>query len=142
MHVPDRLLRRTGQLLLGAMFVKLGYDAAREPGHRVDRAAELGLGDPELAVRFNGWAMVAGGAALMLDRLPRLAAAGLVASLVPTTVAGHAFWNAEGQNRNAQTVQFLKNTGLAGGLLCVMANRKQKSTGAGFDRLAGDDDDR
>ena len=35
--------RRTGQALLGAVFIKLGFDAAREPGPRVDKAAALGV---------------------------------------------------------------------------------------------------
>jgi putative oxidoreductase len=114
--------RRAGQALLGVMFVKLGFDAARAPGPRVDKAAALGLPlDPELAVRGNGAAMVAGGAALMLDRVPRLAALGLIAALIPTTLAGHSFWTHDGAERKAQEIQFLKNAGLFGGLLMVLA---------------------
>jgi putative oxidoreductase len=90
MGVIDRLERRAGQALLGAAFMKLGFDAAVDPGPRVDQAAALGLPNAELAVRGNGAAMVAGGAALTLDKLPRLAAFGLIASMVPTTLAGHA----------------------------------------------------
>lgn len=115
--------RRAGQALLGAMFVKLGYDAARSPGPRVDKAAGLGLGNPELAVRANGAAMVAGGAALTLDRVPRLAALGLLASMVPTTLAGHAFWELDGAERKAQEIQFYKNLGLMGGLLLALRGR-------------------
>lgn len=68
MGVIDRLERRAGQALLGATFIKLGYDAAIDPGARVDKAAALGLPDAELGVRANGAAMVAGGAALTLDK--------------------------------------------------------------------------
>ena len=115
--------RRTGQALLGAMFVKLGFDAARSPGPRVDKAAALGASNPELAVQANGAAMVAGGAALILDKVPRLAALGLVVSMVPTTLAGHAFWELEGAERKAQEVQFYKNLGLVGGLLLALRGR-------------------
>jgi len=118
--------RRTGQALLGVMFMKLGFDAARQPGPRVDKAAALGLPlDPELAVRGNGAAMVLGGAALTLNKLPRLAALGLIASMIPTTLAAHSFWELDGADRKAQEIQFLKNAGLVGGLLAVLAARSR-----------------
>ena len=113
--------RRADQALLGVMFVKLGFDAASKPGPRVDKAAALGLPlDPKLAVRGNGAAMVLGGAALVLNKVPRLAALGLVASMIPTTLAGHSFWELDGAERKAQEIQFLKNAGLVGGLLLVL----------------------
>jgi uncharacterized membrane protein YphA (DoxX/SURF4 family) len=115
--------RRTGQALLGTMFVKLGFDAARRPGPRVDKAAALGVSHPALAVRGNGAAMVAGGAALTLDKLPRVAALGLIASMIPTTLAGHAFWELDGADRKAQEIQFYKNLGLVGGLVLVVTRK-------------------
>jgi uncharacterized membrane protein YphA (DoxX/SURF4 family) len=119
-----RVERRAGQALLGAIFIKLGFDAARDPGPRVDKAAALGVPNPELAVRGNGAAMVAGGAALGLDKVPRLAALGLIASMIPTTLAGHAFWELEGAERKAQEIQFFKNLGLVGGLLLALQGRR------------------
>ena len=116
--------RRAGQALLGATFMKLGFDAAVDPGARVDRAAALGLPNAELVVRGNGAAMVAGGAALTLDKLPRLAALGLISAMIPTTVAGHAFWKIDGAERKAHEIQFLKNAGLVGGLLLVVTRSR------------------
>jgi putative oxidoreductase len=116
----DLLERRAGQALLGATFIKLGLDAAVDPGARVDRAATFGVPNAELAVRANGAAMVAGGAALVLDKLPRLAALGLMAAMIPTTLAGHGFWTFTGTERKAHEIQFLKNVGLFGGLLSVL----------------------
>jgi putative oxidoreductase len=121
MGMIDRLERRAGQVLLGATFIKLGFDAALHPGSRVDKAAALGLPNPELAVRGNGTAMVAGGMALTLDKLPRLAALGLIASMIPTTLAGHAYWHFDSTERKVHEIQFLKNAGLVGGLLLVLA---------------------
>ena len=116
--------RRAGQALLGVMFVKLGFDAARQPGPRVEKAAALGVPlDPEMAVRVNGAAMVAGGAALILDKVPRLAALGLVGAMIPTTLAGHAFWALDGADRKAQQIQFLKNAGIVGGLLVLLTKK-------------------
>jgi uncharacterized membrane protein YphA (DoxX/SURF4 family) len=115
--------RRAGQALLGAMFVKLGFDAARSPGPRVDKAAALGVPNPALAVRGNGAAMVAGGTALIVNKVPRLAALGLLASMVPTTLAGHPFWELDGPERKAQEIQFYKNLGLMGGLVLALTRR-------------------
>jgi putative oxidoreductase len=85
MGVIDRLERRVAQALLGATFIKLGFDAAIAPGSQADKAAAIGLPSAELAVRANGAAMMAGGAALTLDKLPRLAALGLITSMIPAT---------------------------------------------------------
>lgn len=116
------LLRRLSRLLLAAPFVVLGYEAAAEPGGRVDLAADLGVPHPETAVRLNGAAMVVGGVALGLGVLPRAAATGLVASLVPTTLAGHRFWTHEDPaKRKTNRIQFLKNLGLLGGLVATAA---------------------
>lgn len=116
--------RRTGQALLGAVFVKLGFDAASDPGPRVEKAAALGVPNPALAVRGNGAAMVVGGVALIVNKVPRLAALGLLTSMVPTTLAGHPFWEFEGAERKAQTIQFSKNLGLMGGLVLALQGRR------------------
>ena len=73
-------------------------------------------------VVLNGAAMVIGGAMLALDIVPKLTAAALIGSLVPTTLVGHAFWNEESEaGRKAQQTQFMKNLGLIGGLLLGLA---------------------
>lgn len=112
------LLHVLGRVALGAPFVVLGAEAAKEPGGRVQMVEALGLPQPELAVRANGIAMAVGGAALATGVLPRAAATGLALSLVPTTLAGHPFWKeSDPAKRGAQRTQLLKNLGLAGGLL-------------------------
>lgn len=113
--------RRLAQAALGIPFVWLGLEAATEPGGRVVAAEQLGVPSPEAAVRFNGAAMAAGGAALVANVLPRGAAAGLIASLVPTTLAGHPYWklDADDPSRVTQRIQVLKNLGLAGALALV-----------------------
>ena len=123
MGAIDWAERRVGQALLSAVFVKSGLEVARSPGPRVDKAAKLGLPNPEVAVRANGAAMVVGGAALAFNKAPRLAALGLIGSLIPTTLAGHPFWALEGAERKQQEIHFLKNVGLAGGLVLVLRRR-------------------
>ena len=109
---------RAGRLLLAGQFVYGGYLAARDPGARpaaLDRAGMPGGAD---LVRLNGAAMVVGGLALGAGILPRAASLGLIASLLPTTVVGHPFWREqEPAARSAQTLQFVKNLSMLGGLV-------------------------
>lgn len=74
--------------------------------------------DPALLVRINAAVQLAAAAALATGRMPRVAAGVLAASLVPTTLAGHPFWDeTDPAQRKAQLIHFAKNLSIAGGLL-------------------------
>jgi uncharacterized membrane protein YphA (DoxX/SURF4 family) len=78
-------------------------------------------------VKIDALVKIGAGAALALGKLPRLSAALLAASLVPTTLAGHPFWELDDpKERSAQRIQFLKNLGLLGGLLLASADTEGK----------------
>lgn len=118
-----KLLSFLSRAALAAPFVQLGYEAAKEPGMRVNIAETAGIpqeyADP--AVRINGATMVLGGLAVATGVQPRLGAAAIIGSLIPTTIAGHAFWNdTDPVARKTNKIQVLKNLGLAGGLLMVV----------------------
>jgi putative oxidoreductase len=120
--------RALARVLVAAPFVGLGYEAAAEPGGRVDLAAAMGVPRPEDAVRLNGVAMAVGGVALATGLAPRAAAAGLLASLVPTTVAGHPYWRMDDPGaRKVNRIQVLKNLGLAGALLAVAGEPRPRT---------------
>jgi uncharacterized membrane protein YphA (DoxX/SURF4 family) len=73
--------------------------------------------DARTLVQFNGAVQVAGGL-LLTTRLHRLAALALIGSIIPTTLAGHRFWELDDPaQRQQHRTQFLKNLGLLGGLL-------------------------
>ncbi len=114
--------RRGGAVLLAGVFIRSGVNVFREPGNRHRAAAKLGLPNPELMVRLNALGMAAAGSALALGIKPRLAALSLAGLLVPTTLAGHRFWEEESeQGRSMQETQFLKNVAIIGGLLLYAA---------------------
>jgi len=118
-------IEKVGRLLLSLPFVLGGFEAARDPGPRVGQAAAVGVKNPELAVRANGIIMVVAGLALASSRLSRRVAAVLALVLVPTTIAGHAFWKeTDSEKRKEQITHFLKNLAMIGGLMEVMAGRK------------------
>ena len=121
------VVRSLARPMLAAMFVYGGLDALRHASGKAGRAEQvvepltdaLGLpGSTTTWVRVNGAVQVAGGAALAIGRLPRLAALALAGSLVPTTLAGHRFWEeSDPAARNGQRIHFLKNVSMLGGLL-------------------------
>ena len=117
------LSRRVARPLLAAMFVAGGLDALRNPKGKVEAAATvldpLGWGDRTVElVRLNGAVQVGAGSMLALGIWPRLAALGLIGSIVPTTAAGHRFWEEEDPGaRASQRIHFLKNLSMLGGLL-------------------------
>ncbi|HEY8042936.1 MAG TPA: DoxX family membrane protein [Streptosporangiaceae bacterium] len=123
-------MRPAARFLTGSTYVLLGFDALRAPGGRVDLAAPLLAAirakvplpaDDEVVVRANAAVQVAAGAALALGRAPRLSALLLAGSLIPTTLAGHAYWTIEDPAaRKMQQIQFHKNMAMIGGLLLAV----------------------
>jgi uncharacterized membrane protein YphA (DoxX/SURF4 family) len=69
-------------------------------------------------VRANGVLHVAAATAVATGHVPRISSFILASSLVPTTAAGHQFWNeSDPAARKNQLIHFLKNLSMIGGLL-------------------------
>lgn len=120
--------------MLASMFVMGGVDSLLHASGKVPKAEKVtdqvptlaerlapGLPvptDPATLVRINGGVQVLAGLALATGRAPRLSALVLAGSLVPTTYAGHPFWEEKDKSaRAAQRIQFFKNVSMLGGLL-------------------------
>jgi putative oxidoreductase len=119
--------------MVASIFVIQGFDTFRHPEKVAPRAEPVvrPLADrftvvpakTEDAVRLNGAVQMAAGTLLALGRFPRLSALALAATLVPTTAAGHRFWEAEEDaDRTQQRIHFLKNLSMFGGLLIAAAD--------------------
>jgi uncharacterized membrane protein YphA (DoxX/SURF4 family) len=118
--------------MLASLFVIQGWQAFRRPEALVDKAKPItdrlaptlkaihpdAPTDARTLVRMNGAAQVASGVLLATGRATTPAALVLATSLVPTTLAAHAFWRiSDPAERAQQRVQFLKNVSMFGGLL-------------------------
>jgi putative oxidoreductase len=96
--------------------------------------------DPVTLVRLNAATQLGAGLALATGRAPRLSAAVLALSLVPTTFGGHRFW--EEQDPTAKTQQrlsFFKNVSMLGGLLIAAGDTDGKPGVAWRTRRAAKD---
>jgi uncharacterized membrane protein YphA (DoxX/SURF4 family) len=128
------LTRRLAQPLLAASFIAGGVETMLDPGPRIQRARDAGMdelpfGDAATLTRANAAVQIGAGAMLATNRMPRLSAFALAASLLPTTYAGHQFWSeTDKQMRQQQRSSFLKNVGLFGGLLVTALDRTRRQS--------------
>lgn len=119
--------RRLARPMLASVFVTAGIDVLRNPGPRAKIAAPVAAAassalpipdDPELLVKVNAGVQLGAGVLLAAGRFPRLAALALAGSIIPTTAAGHRFWEEEDPSRRAQQqIHFFKNLAILGGLI-------------------------
>jgi len=134
MNGPMTFVRMIARPMLASMFVVGGLNAlkntaasaakARPITDRMVPLAQRALpsapipSDPETLVRINAVAQIGAAAALATGRAPRLSSMVLAATLVPTTLAGHRFWEETDPKLKAnQRIHFFKNVSMLGGLL-------------------------
>jgi uncharacterized membrane protein YphA (DoxX/SURF4 family) len=110
------------------MFITGGLDSLRHPASKRPAADPIAPRiaaklpylpeDTEQLVRINGAVQLGAGLMLATGRLPRLSSALLAGSLVPTTLAGHRFWEEQDDTKRAQQrIHFFKNLSMLGGLM-------------------------
>lgn len=136
------LVRRIARPLLASSFIFGGIDTLRNPQPRVPAAKPVvetiaAVADKQLPVqvsrdveqwvKIDAGVKVGAGLLFALGKLPRLSALTLAVSTIPTTLAGHRFWEAsDPKERNAHLIHFLKNLGLLGGLLIAAVDTEGK----------------
>jgi uncharacterized membrane protein YphA (DoxX/SURF4 family) len=127
--------------MLSTMFVYGGVNQIRNAGILAERSRPVtgkitelvnGTGlpikiDDAMLVRADGVLKTLAGLALATGRQPRIAALALAVSLGPTSVGGHRFWEeTDPAAKTNQTVHFLKNVSLMGGLLLASVDTAGK----------------
>lgn len=136
------LVRRIARPMLAGTFIYGGIQTLRNPQSRVPGARPIveqitEIADKQLPVqvphdveqwvKINAGVHVGAGALLALGRFPRFSALALATSLVPTTLAGHRFWEHDDpKEKFGQTSNFLKNTSMLGGLLLAAVDTEGK----------------
>jgi uncharacterized membrane protein YphA (DoxX/SURF4 family) len=135
------IVRLAARPLLASMFIAGGVDALRNSEARataakpivdrflpmLKRAVPQLPEDPVTLVRINAAVQVGAALALATGRMPRTSSAVLAGSLIPTTFAGHRFWEQEDpQSKAQQRIHFFKNCSMLGGLMLAAVDTEGK----------------
>ncbi|MDD7969198.1 DoxX family protein [Actinomycetospora lemnae] len=132
------IIRRLARPMLAAIFIKGGVDTLLNPEPRVQKASPLiekaapSLPDqvpsePGQLVRIDAGVKIAAGSLLAINKFPRVASLALAASVIPTTVAGHPFWEkSDPVEKTGEQQQFLKNVAILGGLILAAVDTEGK----------------
>ncbi len=137
------LVRLVARPMLASMFVVGGIAALRNADKTAQRAKPVAdrltavadkvapgapiPHDEKTLVQINAATQIAAALALATGRAPRLSATVLAATLVPTTAAGHRFWEeSDPTTRASQKLHFFKNVSMLGGLLIAAVDTEGK----------------
>lgn len=125
-----------GRSALGSLFLSGGYLVLRDPARPVEgaetflnqlkgRVPPLRILSNLQLVRLNAAVMCLAGGSLVAGRMPRISAALLVGTMVPTTLAAFPFWQKEhGPERMRLYSEFMKNFAITGSLITVVCAPK------------------
>jgi putative oxidoreductase len=107
------------RLGLGAIFLVSGLGKLAAWSGTAAWAGSMGV--PPVLLAGATTLELLGALSLLLGWRARLGAVALLAFLVPVTLVFHAFWTAHGPEGQLQTIQFLKNVSIGGGLVAILA---------------------
>jgi putative oxidoreductase len=110
-----------GRVLLALLFVISGFNKLIGFEGTVGYIASKGLPLPQLAAAGAIAVELVGGILLVIGWQARWAATAIFLFLIPTTLLFHAFWAVQGPGAQMESIQFMKNLCIMGGMLYVMA---------------------
>ncbi|MEO6651705.1 MAG: DoxX family protein [Ilumatobacteraceae bacterium] len=122
-------IRTLARSLISSLFVVAGVNTLMKARQLAPTAAgvaqpiahTLGLStDTETLVKVHAGTQIMSGAMFAMGVAPRLTGLVLGGTLVPTTLAGHRFWEQNDTDvRTKELIDFLKNAAILGGLIYV-----------------------
>jgi putative oxidoreductase len=111
-----------GRILFAGLFLASSFGHLTQSEAMAGYAGSKGVPQPKLAVLGSGVLMLVGILMILFGVWADLGALLIVLFLVPTAVLMHAFWReTDGQARQQEQVQFLKDIALAGAALLMFA---------------------
>jgi len=132
MDALSRALPFAGRILIAAIFVWSGFGKLGAFSGTVAYIASKGLPLPSLAAAAAAAVELGGGLLLVVGWKTRWAAAAIAVFTAMAAVLFHNFWAVPPEMVQNQSIHFMKNIAMLGGLLYVVAH------GAGPWSLDGD----
>lgn len=109
------------RVLLSLIFITSGVNHILNWGATIAYMRGAGVVLPEILLPVAIVFLLAGGFSVLVGFHARLGALVLILFLVPTTLIFHDFWNLQSPAEiQRETISFIKNIGLLGGLLLIM----------------------
>ena len=119
MDLDSKWTQLAGRVALGAIFLLSALGKLAGWSSTAAHAASQGV--PEVLLAGAVALELLGAASLLLGLRARWGAVALLVFLVPVTLVFHDFWARQGADQQQQSIEFLKNLSIGGGLLGVVA---------------------
>jgi len=119
--VPRSGTTLIARVLIAAIFLVSGFAKLGDTAATIGHMQSVGIPAPHVLVYIAAYAEIFGAIALLTGFLARIGAIGLALFMVVTTLTFHAFWNYHGQEQMQQSIQFMKNLAITGGLVLLFA---------------------
>ncbi|MCU4801696.1 DoxX family protein [Halobacteria archaeon HArc-gm2] len=109
-----------GRTLYAGILAYMAVDGFQNNEKRVAIAAEKGVPMADVFVPFVTGMLLVANLGVLFWKFPRASAGALIVFFLGTTPAIHDFWTMEGQERQANKINFLKNVALLGGAVVLL----------------------
>lgn len=121
-----RVLATLGRGLFGGVLAFMGLNSFQGMEGQIEYADSKEVPMPEFLVPFSHGMLALGGLGIALWRRPVLSAGAVVTFFAGVTPQMHDFWNFEGDQKQGEMINFLKNTALFGAALAFLATGKER----------------
>ena len=106
-----------GRILLGGVAAVFGLNHFMKTDEMSGWAEAKGVPAARAAVLFTGGLLLLAGLGVMAYAAPVLSTGALVVFVLAASFWMHDFWNMEGEDRQNNIINFMKNLAIVGGLL-------------------------
>lgn len=111
-----------GRILLVAIFLSSGFNKVFNWSQTAAYMESKGMPMVPLFLAAAIIILIGGGLSVLLGYHTKVGAGALIVFLVPTSLIFHGFWSVEAAQVQQQTIHFMKNMGLMGGLFLLVAH--------------------
>lgn len=109
------------RVLLGAIFLWSGYGKLTALSGFTAGMEAAGVPMASVTAPLGAAVEFLGGLAIILGAWTRLAALGVIAFTIVATLIAHRFWAVAPEQAQMQTIQFMKNLAIVGGLFALVS---------------------
>lgn len=112
-----------GRILISVIFLFEAYDSIKFFGATKEMMVDYGIGgNQDLLLGMSILVLILGGILILIGYRSSLGAILLLLYWVPVTFIVHSFWNDAEQFRREESLAFMKNIAIMGGLLMILVN--------------------